>query len=140
VTSFEQFCAARGLVSVAAPQGVECWSGAVGDVEGMSVSVVVEAAAVTAEIDVAFINGVLGTLPLHVGRAAAAVLDALGGVQGGENPAIWGPEATFFAGQEWAIRFANISRPDLKELGAMVFFDRYEVSAISDLSDAEVLA
>lgn len=137
MASFAKLTAARGFVSVVAPQGVECWTGVVDVAEGIAVSIVVETPATTAELDVTFIATVLNALPMYLSRAAAAVSEALGNMQGYNSPADWGPEVTFFAGREWTVRFADIPEPGLEELGVMVFFNGYGVTAVSDLSAAE---
>lgn len=137
MTSFAEFAVGHGLVRVPAPEGVECWTGTVG-VDGRTiVSLVAQPPASTADFDLTFVDGVLNELPPRLSSAAEAVIVALGDVQGADTPAEWAPEVTFFPGQEWTVRFADVPREDLQELGVLVFLHGRSVTSVSDLSDVE---
>jgi len=119
-----------------APEGVTAWLGWAGE---LPVTIVVEEPATEDEIDAEFIAGVLADANEWIVRAGDAVEEFYQGEAG--TPTGWSPEATFWAGQEWSIRFAECPLPEVGDLGVAVLFSGETLDSVEDLSaeDAEDL-
>lgn len=117
------------------PDGVACWNATDA---GMSVSVLVEQPATTADLDLPFIGSVLHDRERLLAVAHGAVADHLRGHPGYGPDAVADPEFTFHPGRDWLVRFADVRVPGFTELGLVVVFHGADVVGVDDLADVDL--